>query len=80
MGELAVGLAERRVRRLVAAGGDTSGAVVSAVGVRALRVGPPIAPGVPWMETPGEPKLALARKSGNFGGERFFLEAVEQLA
>ena len=48
----------------------------SALGVRALAVGPEIAPGVPWMTSLGEPRLALALKSGNFGGPDFFLEAV----
>jgi uncharacterized protein YgbK (DUF1537 family) len=64
-------------RRIVVAGGETSGAVVEALGVRALAVGDEIAPGVPWMTSLGEPPLALALKSGNFGGPDFFLEALE---
>jgi uncharacterized protein YgbK (DUF1537 family) len=39
------------VRRLIIAGGETSGAVVRALGVRALRIGPEISPGVPWTAT-----------------------------
>jgi uncharacterized protein YgbK (DUF1537 family) len=63
-------------RRIVVAGGETSGAVMQALGVRALAVGDEIAPGVPWMTAIGDPPLALALKSGNFGGPDFFLEAV----
>ena len=63
-------------RRVVVAGGETSGAVVRALGIRALAVGEEIAPGVPWMTSLGEPPLALALKSGNFGGPDFFLEAL----
>ena len=66
-------------RRLVVAGGETSGAVVSALGVRALGIGAEIAPGVPWTESLDAPHLALALKSGNFGGEDFFAEALEML-
>lgn len=77
---IAVGLVERGVRRLVVAGGETSGAVVRALGIEALRIGPEIDPGVPWCETLDEPKLAIALKSGNFGGEDFFSKAFGMLA
>ena len=50
---------------------------MKALGVRALAVGDEIAPGVPWMTSLGDPPLALALKSGNFGGPDFFLEALE---
>jgi len=73
------GLVARGVRRLVVAGGETSGAVVSGLGVHALRIGPQIDPGVPWTATLGGDPLALALKSGNFGGEDFFLRAFEVL-
>lgn len=73
------GLVERGVGRLVVAGGETSGAVVNALGVRALRIGPEIAPGVPWTSALGGRPLSLALKSGNFGGPRFFLDAWEKL-
>jgi uncharacterized protein YgbK (DUF1537 family) len=79
MGAIAEGLVANGVRRLVVAGGETSGAVVSALKVRALRIGPEIDPGIPWTETVGEPRLALALKSGNFGGENFFAKALEML-
>jgi uncharacterized protein YgbK (DUF1537 family) len=73
-------VAEVGVRRLVVAGGETSGAVVSALGVRNLRIGPRITPGVPWTESLGDRPLALALKSGNFGGPDFFETAVEMLS
>ena len=44
-------LVEHGVRRLIIAGGETSGAVVRRLGVSALRIGPEIAPGVPWTVT-----------------------------
>ena len=74
LAEIAEGLVARGVGRLVVAGGETSGAVVSRLGVRALRIGPEIDPGVPW--TFAEPAgLHLALKSGNFGARDFFLKA-----
>jgi uncharacterized protein YgbK (DUF1537 family) len=76
LAELARRLVAGGVRRLVLAGGETSAAVLAALGVRALAVGPEIAPGVPWMTPLGGPPLAVALKSGNFGGPDFFLEAL----
>ncbi len=76
LADIAKGLVERGVRRLVVAGGETSGAVVQALGVTELRIGPQIEPGVPWTASLGEPTLAFALKSGNFGGEDFFLKAI----
>jgi uncharacterized protein YgbK (DUF1537 family) len=61
--------------RFLIAGGETSGAVVAALGVSALRIGPEIDPGVPWTRSSGEPDVALALKSGNFGAPDFFLKA-----
>jgi uncharacterized protein YgbK (DUF1537 family) len=61
--------------RYLVAGGETSGAVVTALGVSALEIGPEIAPGVPWTRSITGPDLVLALKSGNFGAEDFFLKA-----
>lgn len=75
---IATALVQRGVRRLVVAGGETSGAVVSALGVERLRIGAEIAPGVPWTLAQGQgPDLLLALKSGNFGGTQFFTSAFE---
>ena len=67
------------VRRFVVAGGETSGAVVQALGVRALQIGPQIDPGVPATVSIGAIPLALALKSGNFGSVDFFEKALRQL-
>lgn len=79
MGTIAKELVATGVRRLVVAGGETSGAVVTALGVEGLRVGEEIDPGVPWTMSLGTPRLALALKSGNFGTDDFFLKAFEKL-
>ena len=82
MATVARGLVERGVRRLVVAGGETSGAVVQALGVRALRIGLQIDPGVPCTVSVGGdgPPLALALKSGNFGAVDFFARAFAAAA
>jgi uncharacterized protein YgbK (DUF1537 family) len=77
---IARGLRARGVGRLVVAGGETSGAVVEGLGVDALRIGAQIDPGVPWTATFDDPPLALALKSGNFGGEDFFSRAFAERA
>ena len=76
---IARGLVERGVARLIVAGGETAGAVVQALGVTGLRIGRQIDPGVPWTMSLGEPALALALKSGNFGAPDFFLRAFSVL-
>ncbi len=80
MADVARGLVERGVRRMIVAGGETSGAVVSALGVTRLRIGREIDPGVPWTYAEGAgPALLLALKSGNFGRSAFFVSAFEEL-
>jgi uncharacterized protein YgbK (DUF1537 family) len=76
---LAKTLVERGVRRLVVAGGETAGAVVQALNIDALAIGPQIDPGVPWTTSTGMPLLALALKSGNFGSVDFFLKSLAML-
>ena len=74
-------LIEAGFSRLIVAGGETSGAVVNALGVTALEIGPEIDPGVPWTRAiGGEHDLVLALKSGNFGADDFFLKAWEKLS
>lgn len=68
-------LVEAGFTRLIVAGGETSGAVVGALGVRALEIGPEIDPGVPWTRAIGGRSLVLALKSGNFGAPDFFTKA-----
>ena len=68
------------IRRLVVAGGETSGAVVSALGLDALGIGPEIDPGVPVLGSTSGAPLALALKSGNFGAPDFFAKALALMA
>ena len=79
LARIATGLVDAGVGRLVVAGGETAGAVVSALGVQALRIGAEIDPGVPWTMSVGEPRLHLALKSGNFGAPDFFTRAFAVL-
>jgi uncharacterized protein YgbK (DUF1537 family) len=76
-------LAQNGVRRLIVAGGETSGAVVAALGLRRLRIGPAIDPGVPWTFAEADdaaiPSMLLALKSGNFGAADFFPRAFAML-
>ncbi|GGZ82254.1 3-oxo-tetronate kinase [Streptomyces subrutilus] len=74
-GLIAAGLVERGVRRLVAAGGETSGAVVAALGITGAHVGAEAARGVPWIHPLGDRPPALLLKSGNFGGSHLLLDA-----
>ncbi|MFJ8952895.1 3-oxo-tetronate kinase [Streptomyces sp. NPDC102381] len=81
LARVAQGLVERGVRRLVVAGGETSGAVVQALGLDGLRIGPQIDPGVPWCAAPladGD-TLHITLKSGNFGGPDFFTASFDLL-
>ncbi|MEH2509382.1 uncharacterized protein YgbK (DUF1537 family) [Nitrobacteraceae bacterium AZCC 1564] len=78
MAEISEGLASDGVRRLIIAGGETSGAVVDRLGIPAFLVGPEIATGVPVLRTIGAKSgdMIMALKSGNFGGPDFFNDAV----
>lgn len=80
LADIARGLAQKGVTRLVVAGGETSGAVVSALGVTMLEIGPEIDPGVPWTLAADGHAIALALKSGNFGTEDFFTKSLAMLA
>ncbi|MFF1922114.1 3-oxo-tetronate kinase [Streptomyces sp. NPDC058221] len=85
LADCAVRLVGAGARRLLVAGGETSGAVITALGVRTLAIGSPIAPGVTWAtaalaaEDAG-PAVDVALKSGNFGGTDIFTEAWSALA
>ena len=64
--------------RFIVAGGETSGSVSGALPARAFRLGPEIAPGVPWIRGVDHP-YCQALKSGNFGDENFFAKAQEMM-
>jgi uncharacterized protein YgbK (DUF1537 family) len=79
MADIAERLVSAGVRRLVVAGGETSGAVVDRLGIPGFLVGPEIAAGVPVLRAVGASggAMLLALKSGNFGGETFFSDALK---
>ncbi|TPI28328.1 four-carbon acid sugar kinase family protein [Mesorhizobium sp. B3-2-1] len=77
--ELAIKAVAAGFRRIVVAGGETSGAVASAFGAAALEVGPEIDTGVPVLILDANPRLAFALKSGNFGADDFFERALATL-
>jgi uncharacterized protein YgbK (DUF1537 family) len=78
MADIAEGLVQSGVRRLVVAGGETSGAVVDRLGIPGFLVGAEIAAGVPVLRVVGVDggDMLLALKSGNFGGPEFFSDAL----
>jgi 3-dehydrotetronate 4-kinase len=76
MADIAEGLVESGVRRLVVAGGETSGAVVDRLGIPGFLVGAEIAAGVPVLRAVGASEMLIALKSGNFGGPEFFSDAL----
>jgi uncharacterized protein YgbK (DUF1537 family) len=78
MAAISEGLVAAGVRRLVIAGGETSGAVVDRLGIPAFLIGSEIAAGVPVLRCVGWSRgdAAMALKSGNFGGPDFFNDAI----
>ena len=66
------------MRRLIVAGGETSGAVVDRLQIPGFLVGEEIAAGVPVLRAVGAKHgdMLLALKSGNFGGPAFFSDAL----
>ncbi len=84
LGSIAHGLVQMGVRQLVVAGGETSGAVVQALGISQLQIGAQIDPGVPWCAAAspaaGGETVHIALKSGNFGAPDFFTKAFTMLA
>ena len=81
LADIAAGLVEAGVTRLVVAGGETSGAVVNRLGLQGFLIGTEIAPGVPALTVIGRAHagLGIALKSGNFGGPDFFTRALDML-
>jgi 3-dehydrotetronate 4-kinase len=79
MAAIAQVLVQAGVRRLVVAGGETSGTVVDRLEIPGFLVGAEIAAGVPVLRAIGTRggAMLLALKSGNFGGPDFFSDALE---
>jgi 3-dehydrotetronate 4-kinase len=80
LSETAIAARQQGFRRFVIAGGETSGAVSKALGITQLAIGKEIAPGVPWCFAVSEShSIAITLKSGNFGAETFFEDALGML-
>ncbi|WP_380055333.1 3-oxo-tetronate kinase [Falsihalocynthiibacter sp. SS001] len=80
LAQLAVDARDAGTRRFVVAGGETSGAVTKSLNVTRMTIGKEIAPGVPWTFCEsGGAVIALTLKSGNFGTETFFADALTSL-
>jgi 3-dehydrotetronate 4-kinase len=78
-GDLAQQLTAAGVCRIVVGGGETSGAVVTALGLKSFRIGSEIDPGVPLLEADGQKPMLLALKSGNFGAVDFYAKALRMM-
>ncbi len=72
--DIALQLVAAGVRKLLTAGGETSGAVVEGLRLTTLEIGPEIDPGVPALRA--NDALVIALKSGNFGTPDYFEKAA----
>lgn len=82
LAKIAQGLVEAGVGQMIVAGGETSGAVVQALGMTQLQIGAQIDPGVPWCAGRTQPSgklLHITLKSGNFGRTDFFTQAFKRI-
>ena len=80
MADIAEGLVQSGVRRLVVAGGETSGAVVDRLGIPGFLVGAGNRrrrAGLACRRGKDGGDMLLALKSGNFGGPEFFSDALQ---
>ena len=80
LSECAIAARDLGIKNFIIAGGETSGAITKALNIRQLDIGIEIAPGVPWtFSGKRNNQIALSLKSGNFGNEEFFTEALSKL-
>ncbi len=77
--KLATELLTAGIARIVVAGGETSGAVVNGLSAQVLRIGPRLAAGVPVLRLDASRPVAMALKSGNFGSDNFFADALTKM-
>lgn len=71
---------DKGINSLVVAGGETSGAVVKKMDPNIFYVGEVISPGVPVLIPDNYQSLKVVLKSGNFGEEDFFVEALKKMS
>lgn len=79
LGAIAKGLRDRGVRRFIVAGGETSGAVVDALGIAAARALPEGPLGTGFCISSGPTPLSLYLKPGKLGADDILLSAVEAM-
>lgn len=79
LSRLAEALRATGVRRFLIAGGETSGAVLERLGIRALRVGAYRAPGISQALSEGAVPLAFCLKSGKLGPDDMFLPMLASM-
>jgi len=79
LGAIAKGLRDRGVRRFVVAGGETSGAVVDALGITAVRALPEGKLGTGFCVSSGAIPLSLYLKPGKLGADDILLRAIEAM-
>lgn len=76
---VASGLVDRGVRRLSVAGGETSGSVVEALGVRRVRALPESELGTGFCVVEAPQHLSLFLKPGKLGADDILLRAIEAM-
>ena len=79
MAEISARAVKYGIRKIIVAGGETSGVVTKALGFTSYRIGQSIAPGVPIMIPLEDESIRLVLKSGNFGQEDFFQRTLNIL-
>ncbi|MFM9277653.1 four-carbon acid sugar kinase family protein [Paenibacillus jiagnxiensis] len=84
LGRIMKGIITRKcTRRFVVAGGDTSGFATKELGVSAMEIAAPVAPGAPlnrcYSSDPLVDGLELALKGGQLGQEDYFLRVKKEL-
>lgn len=80
LARIAAGLVARGIRRLLVSGGETSGAVVDALKIRELNLGPYAKGKIPLSVAEGPTPLGLCLKSGALGSDDVFNEHLEKMA
>jgi uncharacterized protein YgbK (DUF1537 family) len=76
---VARGLIQAGVGRLVVAGGETSGAVINALNIKRLAVGPQMPGSIPLAEADVGRPLGLCLKSGKLGPDDIFMERLDAM-
>lgn len=77
MADVAKRAVDTGIKRIIVAGGETSGAVTKGLGYDAFIIGESIAPSVPVMMPVNDKEVRLVLKSGNFGQPDFFNRALQ---